>query len=159
MCYLSSRSTCCVCGSIDEKFRWLKAFLIMHFLLLFCEETTNTISLTAITMFCGTDNIMWNILRIRSQWWNILHNIVNPAKHCYGSLVKLVPTFTSHTMGRFGQLSTHFFLLPFTQQLISYAQNQKSKVMWLLEQKNSETFVSTMCCTSEFVLYYVVQYV
>ena len=35
-------------------------------------------------MFCETDNILWNILYIQSEWWNILHNTVNLAKHCTG---------------------------------------------------------------------------
>ena len=39
----------------------------------------------SITMFCGTDNIMWNIPHIQPKWWNILPNIVSPTWHCYGS--------------------------------------------------------------------------
>ena len=34
-------------------------------------------------MFCGTDNIMHNILHIQSEW-DIQHNIVSPAKQCHG---------------------------------------------------------------------------
>ena len=32
-------------------------------------------------MFCGSDNILRNILNVK----NILQNIVNPAEYCYGS--------------------------------------------------------------------------
>ena len=35
-------------------------------------------------MFRGTDNILYNILHIKLQWWNIPHNIDNPAEHSYG---------------------------------------------------------------------------
>ena len=44
------------------------------------------------------------------------------------------PTFTGHTVGKFGQSSSHFFMLPFTQWLMSSMQNQNFVGMWLLEQ-------------------------
>ena len=27
---------------------------------------------------------MWNIPKVQSKWWNVLHNIVSPTKYCYG---------------------------------------------------------------------------
>ena len=35
------------------------------------------------TMFCGTDNIMWNILSTRLNVWNIMQNIVSPTNQCF----------------------------------------------------------------------------
>ena len=32
----------------------------------------------SITMLCGTNNILQNILYIQTEWWNILYNIVSP---------------------------------------------------------------------------------
>lgn len=52
------------------------------------------------------------------------------------SLVRLIPTFTNHTMGIFDQYGTYFFLLPFMQQLMSSMQSQKYEGMWLLEQSS-----------------------
>ena len=36
-------------------------------------------------MFCGTDNIMWDIPHIQPKHGNIPQNVINPTKHCYGS--------------------------------------------------------------------------
>ena len=57
------------------------------------------------------------------------------------SHVRLVSTFTGHTIKRFGQSSIHFFSLPFTQWLMSFALNQTSIGTWLLD----ETLSSTLC--------------
>ena len=40
---------------------------------------------TFITVFYGTDNIMWNILHSRLNVKNILQNIVSPIEHYYES--------------------------------------------------------------------------
>ena len=52
---------------------------------------------------------------------------------------RFVPTFSRHTVRRFGQSSTHFFLLPFKQQLILFAQNHFLIFLvatWLLERNS-----------------------
>ena len=38
----------------------------------------------SITMLCGGDNIMENILHIHYEWWNVSHNTASPTKHCCG---------------------------------------------------------------------------
>ena len=48
--------------------------------------------------------------------WNPTSSNVNTS-----SQVRFVPPFTCHTLGLFGQWNIHFFLLPFTHQLMSCA--------------------------------------
>ena len=36
-------------------------------------------------MFCGTDNIMWDIPHIQPKCENIPQNIISPTKHGYES--------------------------------------------------------------------------
>ena len=45
----------------------------------------NTTLFTSITMLCVTDNILRNIPSFMLIVGNILHNIVSPIEHCYGS--------------------------------------------------------------------------
>ena len=50
----------------------------------FMVITITIILFRSITMFCGTDNIIWNILILCLNYGNIMHNTVSPAEHCYG---------------------------------------------------------------------------
>ena len=47
-------------------------------------------------MSCGTGDIMQNILLFKSNVRNTLHNIVSPAKHCYGSELCYASTENPH---------------------------------------------------------------
>ena len=48
------------------------------------DNYKNITFFTSITLFCRTDNIMWNIPSFRMNVGNILHNNVGSTTHCYG---------------------------------------------------------------------------
>ena len=73
------------------------------------------------------DELPW-----KTVWWGEHLDLMRHEKT--SSNERFVPIFTSHTFRRFGQSSTHFFLVPFTQWLMSFAQNQIFVDTWLLEQ-------------------------
>ena len=54
---------------------------------LFTKDTIDSSTIItlfrSITMFCGTDNIMWNILSFKLNVMNILQNTASPGEHCY----------------------------------------------------------------------------
>ena len=56
--------------------------------IVFCDENVEYDYITLvkfIKLSCGTKSVLHNIPHIQYEWWNILHNIVSPKEHCYGS--------------------------------------------------------------------------